>query len=182
MHAGRTREAVRLLSRAVQLHPDSVAAWAMLAKAHDSVGQWVEHNRSVGEMLRRIPSTPEDYLFKGYAETGFDSTQALDSLNKALRRRPSSNIGRLIRASIRANAAIDQSSLELAEQAVRDAETAKQDLPGNPVALWTSGMANLTAAYAYQRLGQVERVKEAQARAEHNAAALTSLRTIFPKR
>jgi serine/threonine protein kinase len=172
LHAGRTRESISLLKRAVQLLPESVAAWSMLAKAHDSVGEWVEFNRAMAQIHRLTPITAEDYLFKAFAETGFDGSQALETLKDALRLRPSSNVGRLIRADVRAHAAIDQSNQQLAEQAVLDAESAKQDLPGNPVAIWTSGMANVAAAYTYQRLGLSDRLKDALARADGDAAAL----------
>jgi tetratricopeptide (TPR) repeat protein len=146
LHRGQSQEAMRDLEQAVQLLPSSVAARGMLAAAYASDGNWERYDRMIREMKRLTPSTPEDFLFKGYAEAGLDPKLALQTIEKAFDRRPMMGIALLLRAEVRAYHAQDTDDLAVAEGAVQDAKYARELLRNNPAALWVSLTTHLAKA------------------------------------
>src|SRR5262249_23249398 len=111
LHRGESQKAMRHLEQAVALLPDSVAARGMLAAAYASDGHWEKFDRTIREMAKLTPSTPEDFLFKGYAEANLDPTLGLQTMQKAFERRPMMGIALLLRAEVRAFVAQDTDDL-----------------------------------------------------------------------
>jgi hypothetical protein len=139
---GQSWEAMRHLEQAVQLLPKSVAAQGMLAAAYAYDGQWEQYDKTIQQM-NNPPSTPQDFLFKGYAEANLDPKRGLRSIQEAFARNSNMGIARLLRAEVRALLAQDIDDLEVAEEAVQDARFAR-DLLGDkkPAALWVSLIAH----------------------------------------
>jgi serine/threonine protein kinase len=171
LHRGKSVEAVEHLKVAVKLLPESVAARALLAQGYSYTGRSTRFEETLQEVERLTPRTPEDYLFKGQAEGTYDPVRGLQTLDEAFRRRPSA-IARLIRGEARVLRAMDLGDVELAAQAVEDAETARQLLPDNPLALIVSLDANMLAAKLLEEKGQAEEARAARDRARKNARSL----------
>jgi hypothetical protein len=150
LHRGQSGQARRHLEEAVQLQPRSVATRGMLAAAYASVGQWESYDKQVREMAQLTPRTPEDFLFKGYAEANLEPTRGLQTINQAFDRRPMMGIALLLRAEVRAFTAQDTDDSKLAEGAVQDARYARELLGDNAVALWVSLNAHLAKAGVHE--------------------------------
>jgi tetratricopeptide (TPR) repeat protein len=172
LHRGQSREAMHHLEEAVRLLPKSVAAWGMLAAAYADDGDWERYDKAVREMKRFSPSTPEDFLFKGYAEAYLEPETGLQTIKQAFDRRPMWSIALLVRAEVRAMLAQDTDDLDEAEGAVQDAKFAKELLHDNPTALWVSLEAHLAKAGVHKHRGEPDqRVAELKL-AEKDADAL----------
>jgi tetratricopeptide (TPR) repeat protein len=150
LHRGQSREAREHLEKAVQLMPKSVAAWGMLAAAHADDGQWERYDKAIREMEQLTPSTPEDFLFKGYAEANLEPERGLRTIQQAFDRRPMMGVALLLRAEVRAFVAQDKDDLEEAEGAVQDARYARELLRDNPTAIWVSLEAHLAKAGVHE--------------------------------
>jgi serine/threonine protein kinase len=141
--------AVSELEQAVKLLPESVAARALLAMSYGDAGQ-ENYERFILEMARLSPSSPEDYLFKGYArEINELGGSGLADLDEGIQRRDSP-LGRALRTIARTHRAIDSGRRVDAEAALADANAARGMLPDNPLALYASLYARLIAAGIYQ--------------------------------
>jgi tRNA A-37 threonylcarbamoyl transferase component Bud32/tetratricopeptide (TPR) repeat protein len=150
LHRGQSREAREHLEKAVRLLPKSVAAWGMLAAAHADDGDWERYDKAVREMKRLTPSTPEDFLFRGYAEAYLEPETGLQTIKQAFDGRPMTGIALLLRAEVRAMVAQDTDKLDEAEGAVQDAKYARELLHDNPTALWVSLEAHLAKAGVHE--------------------------------
>jgi tetratricopeptide (TPR) repeat protein len=151
LHRGQSREAIRHLEQAVRLLPSSVAAQGMLAAAYASDGQWEGYDRTMRKIAQLTPSTPEDFLFQGYAEANLDPARGHRTMQKAIAPRPTMAIARLLRAEVRAFLAQDTDDLEKAEGAVEDARFAREWLgEKNPAAFWVSLGAHLAKAGVHE--------------------------------
>src|SRR5262249_13161759 len=131
-----------------------VSAWGMLAATYAEVGHWERYEQSIREMGQLTPTTPDDFLFKGYAEGQIEPEQGLQTIQQAFERGPMRGIALLLRAEVRAFAAQDTDRLEAAEGAVQDAKYAKELLRNNPAALWVSLEAHLAKAGVHEHLGE----------------------------
>jgi tetratricopeptide (TPR) repeat protein len=175
LHRGQTQEAVEHLRQAVALLPESVAARCLLAVAYGYAGPWEDYEQTMREAGELTPREPEDYLFKGHAEVLADPERGLEMLRESARRRPSP-VAYLLCAEAQYTLAVDLADLDKAarmtELAVADADTAKRMLPGNAFALWTSLLANMTAANIYAETRQSAKRDAALARAHGDARAL----------
>jgi hypothetical protein len=154
LHRGQSRDAIRHLKEAVRLLPDSVAARGMLAAAYASDGQWERYDQMIGEMEQLTASTPEDFLFKGYAEANLEPEKGLQTMKQAFDLRPMMGVALLLRAEVRALVAQDMDDLEEAKEAVQDAKYARELLRNNPAALWVSLEAHLAKAGVHEHHGQ----------------------------
>jgi serine/threonine protein kinase len=174
-HRCQSKEAVEHLRQAARLLPESVATRSMLAVAYMNVGQWDMFEQTMREAEQLTPRTPEDYLFKGYAESLVHPERGVGSLKEAIRLRPSV-IAHLLRADAQNNLAMDLADLEKAEvvaqAAMTDADTAKRLFAGNVFALTTSVEVHLTAARIYEDTYQLDKRDEALARAREDARSL----------
>jgi tetratricopeptide (TPR) repeat protein len=158
LHRGQIREAMRHLEQAVQLLPNSVAAQGMLASAYAYDGQWEQYNKSIQQIYELSPSTPEDFLFKGYAEANLDPARGLQTIKQAFDHRPMMGIAPLLRAEVRAFLAQDTDDLGVAEEAVQDAGFARELLGDkNPAALWVSLHAHGAKAGVHEHRGEPEK-------------------------
>jgi tetratricopeptide (TPR) repeat protein len=157
LHRGRSKEAMQHLEEAVRLLPKSVAAWGMLAAAYADDGHWERYDKAIREMDRLTPSTPEDFLFKGYAVAYLEPEQGLQTIKQAFDGRPMTGIALLLRAEVRAMLAQDTGDLDEAEGAVQDAKYARELLHDNPTALWVSLEAHLAKAGVHEHLGEPDR-------------------------
>jgi tetratricopeptide (TPR) repeat protein len=150
LHRGQSREAREYLEKAVGPLPNSVAAWGMLAAAHADDGHWERYDKAIQKMEQLTPSTPEDFLFKGYAQANLEPSRGLQTIKQAFDHRPMMGIALLIRAEVRALVAQDMDDIKEAEGAVQDAKYAKELLPNNPAALWVSLEAHLAKAGVHE--------------------------------
>jgi len=142
--------AISELEQAAKLLPDNVGCRALLAMSYSDTGRPEEQERWILEMSRLSPSSPEDYLFKGYSrETNEPGGMGLTELDEGIRQRDSP-LGRALRTIARANRAIDSGRCQDAEAALVDANAARGMLPDNPLALYASLYARLVAAGVYQ--------------------------------
>ena len=170
-YSGNTQEALTQFEQAVELLPQSVAAHALLAVAYGSAGRFDRSEAEMDKVETLQPITPDDYLFKGYAEGYENPALGLKTLEEAFRRRPSV-IARLLRSEVRAGLAQDRGDAAEAERAAQDADAAGQLLPDNPVPLYNGLYARLTAAYAYGSAGNLPERAAVLARARKDADAL----------
>jgi tetratricopeptide (TPR) repeat protein len=157
LHRGQSREARQHLEEAVRLLPKSVAARGMLAAAYSDDGDWAQYDKAVREMDQLTPATPEDFLFKGYAEAQLEPERGLETIKQAFDRRPMMSIALLLRAEVRAMLAQDTDNLDEAEGAVQDANYAKELLHDNPTALWVSLEAHLAKAGVHEHRDEPDR-------------------------
>jgi hypothetical protein len=124
--------------------------------------------------IDRLPLvSAEDYLFKGYLISNIEPLRGLTLLDEAIRQRPSV-IARAIRAEVRTVRTVDTGSLADAELALKDANAAKEMLPGNPVVLWRSMFAHAIASGVYQQAGRARESQAALTEAENDMRALDS--------
>jgi tetratricopeptide (TPR) repeat protein len=153
-YQGDNRQAIVHLEHAVALEPDSVAALGMLALALVNEGAPAEQHRVFEQLERRTAITPEDFLFKGLAESAADAKKGLQTLDEAVRLRPNSVAVLLARAEARASSVqqIDPDP-KLADEAMLDAMSACRFLPNNAAALRTSLRVHLVAMRVYQDAG-----------------------------
>jgi serine/threonine protein kinase len=156
LHRGKSLEARQHLEEAVRLLPKSVAAWGMLAAAYAEDGHWERYDKAIREMERLTPSTPEDFLFKGYAEAYLEPERGLQTIKQGFDRRPMWSIALLLRAEVRAFVAQDKIDLAEAEWAVQDAKYAKELLRNNPAALWVSLETHLAKAGVHEYHGELK--------------------------
>jgi tRNA A-37 threonylcarbamoyl transferase component Bud32/tetratricopeptide (TPR) repeat protein len=156
LHRGQSQDAMRHLEQAVRLLPKNVAAWGMLAAAYADDGHWERYDKAIREMERLTPSTPEDFLFKGYAKAYLEPEPGLQTIKQAFDRRPMMSIALLLRAEVRAMVAQDTDKLDEADGAVQDAKYAKELLHDNPTALWVSLEAHLAKAGVHEHRKELE--------------------------
>jgi tetratricopeptide (TPR) repeat protein len=157
LHRGQTSHARMHLQKAVEQLPKSVAARGMLAVAYAYDGDWEQYGRMIQEMEQLTPTTPEDFLFKGYAVAYLEPEQGLQMIKRAFDLRPIMGIALLLRAEVRAFVAEDKDNLDEAERAVLDAQYAKELLRNNPTVLWVSLEAHLAKAGVHEHRGERDR-------------------------
>jgi tRNA A-37 threonylcarbamoyl transferase component Bud32 len=172
LHRGQSREAMGHLEQAVRLLPESVAASGMLAAAYASDGHWEWYDKTIRDMKKLTPSTPEDFLFMGCAEAWFDPKLGLQTIKQAFDRRPMMGIALLLRAEVRALLAQDTDDPEEAEGAVLDARYARELLRDNPAALRVSLGAHLAKAGVHEHRDEPEHRRAELALAGKDAEAL----------
>jgi tetratricopeptide (TPR) repeat protein len=176
-HQGDVEAAVGHLEQAGRLMPDSVAARAVLALACYHSGRGTRYGELELELDRMAPRTPEDFLFKGQAESLTRPEQALQTLDRAGSLRHSV-VGWAVRLEARFNHALFTDDPTVAGQALDDAKVAKEMLPGNPVILARSVHAHLVAWGVFSVTGQLERGRQALEQAGRDARALEAFPSV----
>jgi tetratricopeptide (TPR) repeat protein len=153
LYQGQIKEAIDYLERAVELLPDSVAAWSMLAAAYGNAGRNTDANRALTTATRLTPATPEDFLFRGCAEGTLDPERALKTLDEAVRQRPSV-LARLIRSEILRSNIMNAPDLERTKLVMGEVQLIKRQLPENAMALTVSLQVNLMAYLVFGEFGE----------------------------
>ena len=110
-------------------------------------------------------------MLKGAAITLLDPAEALESLNEAVRQRPS-GITRLFRGQARVLRAQETGSATDLEAALADVDAANAALPGNPLALALNVNAQLVAAGLFEETREYEKRDNALRQASSAAAPL----------
>jgi tetratricopeptide (TPR) repeat protein len=152
LYEGHDMKAIEHLTEAVDLLPESVAAWSMLAVAKRSAGSYSEYQQALARATELVAKSPEDDLFRGHAEVHLDPERGLRSLDGAIRRRPSV-LARLVRLNAVRRYLLDVPSPERARQAMEDAKWIKQYLPDNPVVLSESLWTHLACSHVFEEFG-----------------------------
>jgi tetratricopeptide (TPR) repeat protein len=152
----------------------------MLAMACLGFGDWTRYAQITTEVEELDPRTPEDYLFKGYAQRWSSSEGSLKNLDEAVKRTQSP-----LALAIRADALLIQSEgtddLKVAEEAVKNVEAAKASQPDNACVRSVSVWAHVVAANLYLENGSPEKRRIALEDAKRDAEALKTSDTIsFP--
>jgi serine/threonine protein kinase len=169
---GDTRSAIEHLEQAVKLLPRSVAAYSLLAEAYLTDGQSDRYELIFRDSIEKLTVvTPEDYLFKGSAESGWDPPRGLKTLDEAIRRRDSM-IARVLRAEVRAGVAQDSGRPDIAQLAIEDVGVAKAMMPGNPFAIQTELRAHLVAMGVFRDAGEKDRADASLRQAGKDAQEL----------
>jgi tetratricopeptide (TPR) repeat protein len=169
--------AIEEFGQAVALMPASVAARALLARSHLMAGLYGGQGITstsldmLAEMRRLTPTTPEDYLCRGYALGFFQPVEAMADLDKAVELRDSP-IARAFRAIAGNRIAMEFGDLPKAERAVADIQRAKVLLGENTTVRAWSIHCHLTAAHLYGEAGQADKRLAALEEARRDALAL----------
>ena len=172
LYRGDTRQAIEHLKQAVALLPESVAAYSLLATAYVQDGQDALYGTILNRIGKLTMVTPEDYLFKGHAESAADPPRGLKTLDEAARRWPNSPIARVLRAYARANVAQDTGDVEMAQKATEDATAAKNMMPENSFAIGIDLRAHLVAMGLFREAGEKKRADESSLQAGKDAEEL----------
>jgi tetratricopeptide (TPR) repeat protein len=153
LYQGHTNEAIDHLRRAVELLPESVAAWSMLSAAYEQVGRMTEHHRALREATRLPAVTPDDYLFRGQAEGMLDPDRGLDTVDEAMRRRPSV-LARLVHTEVLRRQVLETPTLEQAGRAMKGVQAIKEVVPENATVLELSILVHQTCFNVFDEFGQ----------------------------
>ncbi|MFO0915129.1 MAG: protein kinase [Pirellulales bacterium] len=164
-------DAIRELEQAVELLPDSVAARALLAISYVDSAQFDKYEQTRLKMMELQPSSPEDYLFRGYAREAQEPGQGLEDVNEGIQRRDSP-LGRALRTFVWTNRAMDSGKQEDAAQALADADVARGMRPDNPMVLYACINARLVAANIYREAKLDEKRAEVLAKAAQEVEAI----------
>ena len=165
------RKAIEHLEQAVKLLPRSVAAYSLLAHAYIDDFQLGRYEIAMDSVEKLTAVTPEDYLFKGDAESIYDPPRGLEDLNEAIRRRDST-IAHVLRAGVRATVAQDTGNVDMAQSAIDDAFVAKGMMPGNPMVIGTELWAHLIATGVFRDAGEKDRADASLRQAGRDAQEL----------
>jgi tetratricopeptide (TPR) repeat protein len=152
LYEGHDAKAIEHLTEAVELLPESVAAWSMLAVAKTRAVSLTEYQQALARATELVAESPEDYLFRGHAEILLDPERGLRSLDEAIRRRPSV-LARLVRLNAVRRHLLDVPGLERARQAMEDVQWIKQYLPEHPVVLSESLLTHLACSHVLGEFG-----------------------------
>jgi serine/threonine protein kinase len=169
---GETELAVEEFEQARKLMPESVAPLAMIARCFNPTSP--KFQQAYQDMLRLTPTTPEDYLCRGYAAGLVEQKQPIDDLDKAIELRDSP-IARAFRATALTRIAADLGNLSMIERAQEDMKRAKVLLPGNSFVRQTSLYMQLHAANLYAQAGQTENRRRVLEEAKGDADALKNI-------
>jgi tetratricopeptide (TPR) repeat protein len=157
-HVGNAHGAVAHLEQAVRLLPGRVIPLALLALVYGEQGDYAAW-RTITELKAMAAETPEDKLFKGSAIAADYPTEGLQLIKESLDKRPST-LGHVLQADALLTCAQETGTVAAAEEAVASAEVAKRLMPDNPMRLGCSSRARLTAAGAYERIGNSVKATE----------------------
>src|SRR5207244_13057294 len=130
LYQGHDDVAIDHLRQAVKLLPESVAAWSMLAVGYVTEGSITEFEQALTKATQLPAVTPEAYVLRGHAEHFLDSSRGLQTLDEAVRQRPSV-LARLVRIDILKTAAMDAPHPQQAEAATKEIEWIKWQRPEN---------------------------------------------------
>jgi serine/threonine protein kinase len=172
--------AVEEFEQATKLMPESVAPVAMIVRCHAFAGF---HNgmafgpKFYGAYVRMLalrPSTPEDYLCRGYAAGLMERRQPINDVDKAIELRDSP-VARAFRSSVLTRIAADSGNLHMIERAQEDLKRAKVLMPDNSFVRHASLYMQLHAANLFAQAGQPAKRRQALEEASGDADALKNI-------
>jgi serine/threonine protein kinase len=176
-HRGQFGQAIGYLEQAVKELPKNVSARGLLASSGVWGQRWEVHDRAIEGIEELGPVTPEDWLYKGLAESYSDPVRGLETMDRAVLRRESA-IARILRAGVRADYAMETSDAAFVGKAIEDIRAAKAMAPDNPNAHSTSIFVHLIAAGFYEDAAQMVRRRAALEEAESDCRALEEHRAV----
>jgi serine/threonine protein kinase len=153
LYQGHNDEAIDHLRQAVELLPESVAAWGMLAVGYGTSGRITEFEQALNQATKLSAVTPEDYLYRGHAESILDSGRGLQTLDEAVRRRPSV-LARLVRIDALKRNISDTPDPAKARLAMAEVRWIKQALPDNPLVSSVSALVHLVCYLVFDEFGE----------------------------
>lgn len=165
--------ALQLLQESATKSPSGpdLSTRGLLSATYAATYEWELSKKLAEEVMKEQPSTAEEFLFKGLAESLYDPVQGLKDLDEAVLRRDSV-MARVVRAETKARYAIIRTDLKKAEEAVKDATVAEGMWPGNPNALAARLFTCLCAATLFQIEQQPQKRAAVLEQAEADAKAL----------
>lgn len=173
LQAGKYQDACDVLEQAIQEMPDSLAAHALLTKAYDANQQHEKRLIVAKRLVSLKPSTLQDFLLLGDAQSYSDFAQAEATLDEAVGRYKTSVVARLTRGSVLIERATESAHGEHAELALDDLRIASELLEPNALILSRILEARLVAATAYAAAGDLARRQKHLDEAATTAEALT---------
>jgi serine/threonine protein kinase len=171
LYQGKNTEALDHLRQAVELLPESVAAWSMLALAYYTAGRITEFEQALTKATQLPAITPEDFLFRGHAECFLDSRRGLQTLDEAVRRRPSV-LARLVRIDVLKRNTLDAPDPERARQAMKEMQWIKWQQPDNIMVSSVSASVHLMCYHVFDEFGPPEDRKKALEEGMNDARSL----------
>jgi len=157
---GKTEDAVEKLEAAVEQDTDNVAAQSMLAYAYLMDGKYTEYTKRVATLDSLSPVTPEDYLFQGRVLVLFSPEVAIESMNKAIKQRPSFHLARVLRAGARAFQAMDEEREELVLRSLEDIRATRTYLGDNLLLSGAALHTRLAAVSVFRGAGKLDLAQE----------------------
>ncbi len=166
--------AIGHLEQAALEHPHSVAIRALLAAAYFRAGQWDRYEETLNRMENPNPTTPEDFLFKGYALARADPAAGVKELDEAVQHRDFA-FPRALRAEVRIERAADTRAPDHIAAALEDSQAAKGMSKSHLYALAVDTGACTVAAAIFDEARMDERAKFAFDQAGSNVLVLQAL-------
>lgn len=153
-------EALEELEAAIKINSQNFAAHSLLAETYARLEQW-ETSRDMLQQVRLMtPRSTEDLILKGRMESHHDPQGAERTLNQAITNDKKSIPARLIRGVIRAKRAYSEVDAAAAELALVDFQQASSFLNETSYLLSELLSVHLTAATAYEAVGNVEALQQ----------------------
>jgi serine/threonine protein kinase len=175
LQAGKAQPACDELELAVRELPESLAAHALLIKAYDANEQREKRIEIENRLLQLKPTTLQDYLLIGEAQSYSNFGEAKVILDEAVRRYKSSALARLTRGNVLTYRAMESANTDQAELALDDLRIAGELLEPNARLLSRVLAARLVAANAYASVGNMEKRQQHLDKAAITAEALKQL-------
>ncbi|HVK16721.1 MAG TPA: protein kinase [Fimbriiglobus sp.] len=171
LYQGHVKEAIDHLTQATELMPETVAAWGMLAVAHNFAANMNDYHRALDEVTRRPAVTAEDYLFRGHAESVLDPDRGLASLEEALRLRPSA-LARLVHLDVLRVHVLDSPDEANVRLILNTARSLRRQFPENAMMLSLNVSVCLTCYHVFAALGRPDLQREVYDEGTRDALAL----------
>src|SRR5262249_3880867 len=107
----------------------------------------------LGEATRLPAVTPEDFLFRGLAESILDPERAMSTLDEALRRRLSV-LARLVHTEVLRMRLLDRPDVDKAREVMGAVEAIRAELAENVMVLGLSAMVHLVCYQVFDEFQQ----------------------------
>ncbi len=135
MFAGQYDEAVGILEKVVEEHPESVTAWASLFWVYDTMGNLERLGQPLRALEGMTPADEFDVLLMGHARMWSDPLDTVEELSDVVERQPTSMFARALLADALAYCAESTGEIEYADRAMAHVAHALAVLPDDPFIL-----------------------------------------------
>ncbi|UCG15690.1 MAG: protein kinase, partial [Phycisphaerales bacterium] len=142
---GNVQKAIQELESAIQQHPSSLGAHALLSRAYLEAGLFEKNAILYGKMVTLQPVTPEDYLYGGWALWPFKTDLARSWLTQLAAEHPTPAVHYVLGLYLTIEL---MESYEPADgdRTLAHTGAARTQMPDNVRAIWFDGMAHLVVA------------------------------------